>query len=86
MHTEFWVTMMVLKATSIEGHIMLPYIFLQGLRVNAAGYIDVLKMVFKLWIDKACNKKPSARLDPSYKAISNPGLVNLNMWPLTCHI
>lgn len=43
MHTKYPATVMVLGAGSSEGHVMPPYNSPQGLRVNADGYIDVLK-------------------------------------------
>ncbi|EFN86287.1 hypothetical protein EAI_08893, partial [Harpegnathos saltator] len=51
MHTKFPATVMVLGVVSNEGHVMPPHFFRQGLRVNAAAYIEVLETVVKPWID-----------------------------------
>ena len=42
MRTTFPATVMVLGVVSNEGHVKPPHIFRQGLRVNAATYIEVL--------------------------------------------
>ena len=71
MHTKYLATVIVLGVVNSDSHIMPPYIFPQGLRVNAAAYIDVLKMVVKPWIDK-CNGRPYVfqwDSSPSHKAI-----------------
>jgi len=47
MHTKFPATVMVLEVVSNKGHVMPPHFFLQGLRVNAAAYIDALETVVK---------------------------------------
>ena len=51
MHTKFLATVMVLGVVSNEGNVMPSYFFRQGLRVNAANYIEVLEVVVKPWID-----------------------------------
>ena len=45
MKTKFPATVMVFGVVSSEGHIMLPYIFEVGLKVNTKVYLDVLKSV-----------------------------------------
>lgn len=40
-------TAMILGNVSNEGHVMLPYVFPQGLRVNSAVCNDVLVKVIK---------------------------------------
>jgi len=52
MHTKCPSSVMVLGVVSSEGHIMPPYFFPQGLRINADAYIDVLRTVVKPWMDK----------------------------------
>ena len=92
MHTKYPPTVMVLGVVSSEGHVMPPYIFPQGLRVNAAGYINVLKTVVKPWINKVCNGRPYVFQQdsaPSHKAIVTQDWlsenfydhVTPNMWP-----
>lgn len=92
MHTKYPATVMVLGVVSSEGHVMPPYIFSQGLRVNAAGYIEVLKTVVKPWIDKVCKGRPYVFQQdsaPSHRAsITQDWLsenfydhVTPNMWP-----
>ena len=92
MHTKFPATVMVLGVVSSEGHVMPPYFFPQGLRVNAAGYLDVLKAVVKPWIDKVSNGRPYVFQQdsaPSHKAIVTQDWlsenfhdhVTPNMWP-----
>ena len=57
MHTKCPSSVMVLGVVRSEGHIMPPYFFPQGLRINADAYIDVLKTVVKLWMDKVAYKR-----------------------------
>ena len=45
MKTKFLATVMVFGVVSSEGHIMPPYIFEVGLKVNTKVYLDVLKSV-----------------------------------------
>ena len=45
MKTKFPATVMVFGVVSSEGHIMPPYIFEVGLKVNTKVYLDVLKSV-----------------------------------------
>ena len=57
MHTKCPSSVMVFGVVSSEGHIMPPYFFPQGLRINADAYIDVLKMVVKPWMDKVASRR-----------------------------
>ena len=51
MYPKFPATVMVLGVVSNEGHVMPSHFFPQGLRMNAAAYIEVLEAVVKPWID-----------------------------------
>lgn len=78
MHTKSPATVVVLGVVSSVGHIMPPNIFLQGFTVNADKYIDVIKAVFKPWIDKVRNGRPYVFQQgsaASHKAIVTTGLV-----------
>ena len=52
MKTKFPATVMVFGVVSSEGHIMPPYIFEVGFKVNTNVYLDVLKSVVIPW----CNQ------------------------------
>ena len=52
MKTKFPATVMVFGVVSSEGHIMLPYIFEVGLKVNTKVYLDVLKSVVIPWYNQ----------------------------------
>lgn len=54
MHTKFSNIVMILWVVSNEDHVMLLTFSYQ---VNAAGYIDVSKIIIKLWIDEICNSR-----------------------------
>ena len=70
MHTKFPSTVMVLDVISNEGHVMPPHFFLQGLRVNAAVYIDVLASVVRQTLyGRSC---PRAALCLSTRLGSSP--------------
>ena len=58
MHTKFPATVMVLGVVSNEGHVMPPHFFTQGMKINAAAYIEVLSTVVKPWIDTVRNGRP----------------------------
>ena len=58
MQTKFPATVMVLGLISSEGHVMLPYIFQKGLKVNTVEYLKVLEMHILPWIRKVANGKP----------------------------
>ena len=47
--TKFSATVMVFGVVSSKDHIMPPYIFEVGLKVNTKVYLDVLKSVVILW-------------------------------------
>lgn len=47
MHIKYLATVMILGAVISEDHVMPSYIFPQALRINAAGYTNVIKMVVK---------------------------------------
>ena len=58
MYTKFPATAMVLGVASNEGHVMPTHFFRQGLRVNAATYIEVFEAVVKPWIDRVRGERP----------------------------
>lgn len=58
MHTKFPATVMVLSIVSNKGDVMPPYFFEKGLRVNAEGYVAVLRDVVKPWIDQVAKWRP----------------------------
>lgn len=58
MHTKFPSSVMVLGVVSNEGHVMPPHFFPQGLRVNAAAYIETLDTVVKPWIEGVARGRP----------------------------
>lgn len=76
---EYQISVIALEIASVSsGHIMPPYISPQGVRVNAVGYINVLKTDVKLWLDKVwCGRPSTFQQDSavSYKAIETTGLV-----------
>lgn len=47
---KFMLFLMVLSIVSNNGYSMPPHFFLQGLRVNATIYIEVLDMLVKPWV------------------------------------
>ena len=55
--TKLPATVMVFGVVSSEGHIMPPYIFEVGLKVNTKVYLDVLKSVVIPW----CNQVAGGR-------------------------
>ena len=59
MKTKFPATVMVFGVVSSEGHIMLPYIFEVGLKVNTKVYLDVLKSVVIPWCNQVAGGRPS---------------------------
>ena len=58
MKTKFPATVMVFGVVSSEGHIMPPYIFEVGLKVNTKVYLDVLKSVVILWCNQVAGGRP----------------------------
>eukprot|EP00106_Octopus_bimaculoides_P001075 XP_014768517.1 PREDICTED: uncharacterized protein LOC106867953 [Octopus bimaculoides] len=92
MHTKFPATVIVLGTVSSKGHVVPPHFFPQGLRINAAGYIEVLKTVIKPWIDETCSGRPfvfQQEPAPSYKVLVTQewlsdnlyNYVTPNVWP-----
>ena len=92
MHTKFPSSVMVLGVVSSEGHVMPPHFFQEGLRVNAAGYIRVLKTVVKPWIDRVAQGRPyvfqqdsapahKAEVTQEWLAQNLHDHVTPNMWP-----
>lgn len=90
--TKFPSIVMVLDVVSNEGHVIPPHFFPQGLRVNAAAYIEVLETVVKPWIDNICNIRPyifQQELAPSHKALQTQKWmanhlydhITPNIWP-----
>ena len=57
MKTKFPATVMIFGVLSSEGHIMPPYIFEVGLKINTKVYLDVLKSVVIPW----CNQVAGGR-------------------------
>ena len=51
---------MVFGVVSSEGHIMPPYIFEVGLKVNTKVYLDVLKSVVIPWFNQVAGGRPLA--------------------------
>ena len=58
MKTKFPATVMVFDVVSREGHIMPPYIFEVGLKVNTKVYLDVLKSVVIPWCNQVAGGRP----------------------------
>ena len=58
MKTKFPTTVMVFGVVSSEGHIMSPYIFEVGLKVNTKVYLDVLKSVVIPWCNQVAGGRP----------------------------
>ena len=58
MKTKFPATVMVFGVVSSEGHIMPPYIFEVGLKVNIKVYPDVLKSVVIPWCNQVAGGRP----------------------------
>ena len=59
MKTKFPATVMVFGVVSSEGHIMPPYIFEVGLKVNTKVYLDVLKSVVIPWCSLVAGGRPA---------------------------
>eukprot|EP00106_Octopus_bimaculoides_P003441 XP_014770883.1 PREDICTED: uncharacterized protein LOC106869593 [Octopus bimaculoides] len=66
--------------------------FPQGLRIHAAGYIEVLGTVIKPWNDEICNERPylfqqdstpphKALLTQEWLSVNLNNYVTPNMWP-----
>ena len=58
MKTKFPATVMVFGVVSSEGHIMPPYIFKVGLKVNTKVYLDGLKSVVSPWCNQVASGWP----------------------------
>ena len=58
MSTKFPASVIVLGVVSIDGDVMPPYFFLEGLRVAANNYIKVLKIVVKPWMVGVAGERP----------------------------
>ena len=58
MKTKFPATVMVFGVVSSEGHIIPPYIFEVGLKVNTKVYLDVLKSVVIPWCNQVAGGRP----------------------------
>ena len=58
MKTKFPATVMVFGVVSSEGHIMPPYIFEVGLKVNSKVNLDVLKSVVIPWCNQVADGRP----------------------------
>jgi transposase len=83
---------MVFGVVSNEGHVMPPYFFPQGLRINALAYKEVLKTVVKPWIDSIRNGRPyvfqqdsapshKAKLTQEWMAENFHDHITPNIWP-----
>ena len=71
MKTKFPTTVMVFGVVSNEGHIMPPYIFEVGLKVNIKVYLDVLKSVVIPWCNQVAGGRPwewQQDLAPAHKS------------------
>ena len=58
MSTKFPTAVMVMGVISNEGDMMSPHFFERGLRLNSAGYIDVMRDVIKPWMDQVAGGRP----------------------------
>ena len=58
MKTKFPGTVMVFGVVSCEDHLMPPYIFEVGLKVNTKVYQDVLKSVVIPWCNQVAGGRP----------------------------
>lgn len=58
MKTKFPAHIMVLGVVSSDGHVMPPYFFTEGLKVNQKVYQDVLTAVVKPWIEEVSAGRP----------------------------
>ena len=58
MKTKFLAKVMVFGVVSSEGHIMPPYIFEVGLKVNTKVYLDVPKSVVIPWCNQVAGGRP----------------------------
>ena len=58
MHSKMPASIMILGVVSAEGDVMPPHIFQQGLRLNADGYMDVLKTVVVPWMNRISAGRP----------------------------
>ena len=58
MKTKFPANVMVFGVVSSEGHVMPPYIFPKGLKVNTTEYLKVLEMYVLPWIHKVAGGRP----------------------------
>ena len=58
MQTKFLATVMVFGIVSLDGDVMLPHIFPEGLRVNSDIYIELLKTKVLPWIRKVAKDRP----------------------------
>lgn len=56
-YTKFTSSLMGLWIECNEGHVIPPYFFLQGLRINATAYIVVLDMVIKPWVERVVQRR-----------------------------
>ena len=60
MQTKFLTTVIVFGVVSSEGHVMPPYIFQKGLKINTVEYLKVLEMNVLPWIRKVAAEKSYA--------------------------
>lgn len=92
MHTKFPSSLMILGVVSNEGHVMPPYFFPQGLRINASVYIEALDTCVKPWIEKVAHgrsyvfQQDSAPCHTAIKtqkwlALNFHDHVTPNLWP-----
>ena len=58
MKTKFLATVTVFGGVSSKGHIMPPYTFEVGLKVNTKVYLDVLKSVVIPWCNQVAGSRP----------------------------
>ena len=58
MKTKFLATVMIFGVVSSEGHIMPPYIFEVGSKVNTKVYLDMLKSVVIPWCNQVAGGRP----------------------------
>lgn len=92
MKTKYPAHVMVFGVISSEGHVMPPYIFEEGLRVNQDVYLNMLSTVVKPWIDKVVDGRPyvfqqdsapahTARKTQEWLSVNFYDHVTPDLWP-----
>lgn len=82
MHHKFPASVMAFGVISNEAHILPSNLFQLGLRLNSAGYTEVLEIVMKLWLEVVCIGRPYVFLQDSvaaHKAVVTQDCMSANM-------